>query len=176
MTKKIFIAFIALVMLPAYIVAQDTLQKPFRFGYFSYEQVMKSIDYYAIARHGVDELRAQYAAEAKRSEEDFNTKYESFIEEQAGLAPNIRKKRQAELMDLMDRNTNFKKEAERLIKEAERSANDSLCTIIDAAAREIGAERGYAFIINTDNHNLPFVNPAQGEDISAALEAKLSKQ
>ena len=49
MTKKIFIAFIALVMLPACIVAQDTLQKPLRFGYFSYEQVMKSIDYYAIA-------------------------------------------------------------------------------------------------------------------------------
>ena len=75
----------------------------------------------------------------------------------------------------MEKNSNFKKEAERLISEAERSANDSLRTIINAAVREIGTERGYAFILNTDNNSLPFVNPANGEDITAALEAKLSK-
>lgn len=175
MAKKIFIALIVLALFPLTIIAQSDGQKPLRFGYFSYGQVMKSVGYYSIARHGVDELRAQYAAEAKRSEEDFNKKYEAFIEEQAGLAANIRKKRQAELMDLMEKNTNFKTEAERLIKDAERSANDSLCTIINAAVREIGTERGYAFILNTDNNNLPFVNPANGEDITSALEAKLSK-
>lgn len=176
MAKKIFLALLAFALFPLAILAQDTVQKPLRFGYFSYAQVVKSVDYYSIAHHGVDELRAQYAAEAKRSEDDFNKKYEAFIEEQSDLASNIRKKRQAELMDLMEKNSNFKKEAERLISEAERSANDSLRTIINAAVREIGTERGYAFILNTDNNSLPFVNPANGEDITAALEAKLSKK
>ena len=72
------------------------------------------MDGYSIVRHNIDQLRNQYTAEAKRSEEDFNTKYEAFLDEQAGLASNIRKKRQAEIMDLMEKNIAFKKEAEKL--------------------------------------------------------------
>lgn len=173
--KKLILAILLLAVMPFAMNAQTTGQ-PMKFGYFSYNKVLKSMDDYAIAKHGVDELRAQYAAEAKRSEDDFNTKYEAFIEEQAGLATNIRKKRQAELMDLMEKNANFKKEAQRLISDAEKSATDSLCRRIDAAAREIGSERGYAFILNIDNHNLPYVNPAQGEDITSALIARFTKK
>ena len=79
-------------------------------------------------------------------------------------------------MDLMDKNTTFKAEAEKLIASAERSATDSLCTLIDAAAREVGAERGYSFILNTDKHALPFVNPQYCTDVTAAIEEKLSKK
>jgi len=35
--------------------------------------------------------------------------------------------------------------------------------------REMGKESGYAFILNSDNNNLPFVNTAIGEDITDAL-------
>lgn len=175
-TGKLLLSMMMLFGLVLTASAQDVQPKQIHFGYFSYSKVLKSMDGYIIARHGIDELRRQYDAEAKRSEDDFNTKYEAFLEEQEGLASNIRKKRQAELMELMEKNQSFKKEAERLIREAEKSSNDSLCRLIDSSVHAIGVERGYAFIINTDNHSLPFVNNAVGEDISAMLEQRLSKK
>lgn len=174
MAKKLFLAILLFVLLPFSVCAQET--QPLRFGYFSYNKVLKSMDDYAIAKHGVDDLRAQYAAEAKRSEDDFNTKYEAFLEEQAGLAANIRQKRQAELMDLMEKNQNFKTEAERLIKDAEQSSLDSLYRRINAAVRAVGQEHGYMFIINTDNHGLPYANSSYGEDVTAAIQEKLIRK
>jgi outer membrane protein len=33
----------------------------------------------------------------------------------------------------------------------------------------VGAERGYAFIINTDQNACPFISPQQGEDVTQAV-------
>ena len=173
--KKLFLALLLAVLLPSAICAQ-TVPAPARYGYFSYKKVFKAMDGYSIVRHNIDQLRNQYTAEAKRSEEDFNTKYEAFLDEQAGLASNIRKKRQAEIMDLMEKNSAFKKEAEKLISDAENSATDSLCRLIDNAAREVGQEHGLAFVFNTDNHSVPFVNPQYCDDITTAIEEKLAKK
>ena len=41
------------------------------------------------------------------------------------------------------------------------------------AAMTLGKEKGYAFIINTDNNTLPFVNELVGEDISVPLKERL---
>lgn len=176
MSKKLFLALLLLLALPYAASAQDSARTSLRFGYFSYTKVLKSMSGYIIARHNADELRNQYKAEAKRSEDDFNSKYEAFLDEQANLASNIRMKRQAELLDLMEKNSAFKAEAEKLITDAEKKATDSLCHIIDIAAKEVGAEHGLAFILNTDEHSLPFVNPLMCEDVTAAIEEKLPKK
>jgi outer membrane protein len=171
--KNHFLALLLCALFPLFVHAQDTTGQV-KFGYFSYEAVMKAMPAYASAQRNVNDLRAQYDAEAKRSENDFNAKYEAFLEEQGGLAENIRQKRQAEIMDLMEKNTAFKAGAERIIADAERKAKDSLTTTIDAAARAVGSELGLAFIINTDNHSLPFVNSQMGIDVTEAINEKLS--
>lgn len=175
----------AAIILPAAACAQslkaEQPQQPYnepvaqtiKFGYFSYDKVLKSMGDYIIAEHNIKQLRAQYADEAKRSEDDFNSKYEAFLDEQGNLATSIRNKRQAELLELMQKNMTFKTEAEKLIKDAETNALDSVCRKLDAVIAEVGTERKLAFIVNTDNHNLPFVNPVFGEDITSAIEEKL---
>lgn len=168
MIRKQIFTLIALLTLPLALSAQT-----FKFGYYSYDKVVKSMSDYIIAQHNLSELRAQYDAEAKRSEDDFNSKYEAFLDEQSNLSQNIRKKRQAELLELVSKNTAFKEEAGKLIHDAEQHAMDSIATKVDAAAREIGRERGYAFIINTDNHNLPYADPQMGESITAILQERL---
>ena len=42
--------------------------------------------------------------------------------------------------------------------------------------KTIGQQRGYAFILNTDGHALPYINPEQGEDVSAAVAEALNSQ
>ena len=154
---------------PAAIVAQSAL----RFGYFSFEQVFHTMPGYAIAKHNMDELRAKYDEETKRVETEFNTKYEEFLDGQRSYAKTILEKRQAELRELMEKNIAFKAEANRLLKQAEDEAFAPLKAKVNEEAQKMGKEKGFAFILNTDNNAAPYLNAEMGEDITAALEEKL---
>lgn len=180
MNRLYIIFFSLLVSLSA--VAQETLeaqttQNPqqstpyaFQFGYFSFDEVFRSSGEYAIAQRSLSDLRAKYAAEQKRAEDEFNKKYEEFLDEQSSFAPNIREKRQAELEEIMKKNMAFRQESERLLKEAEASALNPLRERITSAAQRIGTESGYAFILNTDNNAVPFISINYGVDITAQLK------
>ena len=109
----------------------------------------------------------------KRSADDFNNRYEDFLDVQHKLEPSILRKRQAELEELMDRNIAFRKETDRLLKKAEADIYAPVRKKLDNTVREMGKESGYAFILNSDNNNLPFVNTAIGEDITDALISAL---
>ena len=154
---------------PAAIVAQPAL----RFGYFSFEQVFHTMPGYAIAKHNMDELRTKYDEETKRVENEFNSKYEEFLDGQRSYAKTILEKRQAELRELMEKNIAFKAEANRLLKQAEDEAFAPLKAKVNEEAQKIGKEKGFAFILNTDNNAAPYLNAEMGEDITAALEEKL---
>ncbi len=128
---------------------------------------------YSIAMKHIDDLKKQYDAEMKRVEEEFNKKYEEFLDGQKDFAPSIREKRQAELQEMMEKNIAFKQEARRLIRQAEEEAMAPLKEQLSSVLNALGKEKGYAFIINTDNNALPFVNELMGEDISVPLKERL---
>lgn len=79
------------------------------------------------------------------------------------------KKRQYELQELLNNSVSFKKEAARLIKKAEADMYAPLKKRLNEILRQIGRERGYAFILNTDNDAVPYIDTASGEDISALV-------
>ena len=93
-----------------------------RMGYFSYNAILTSMTDYQLAKRSVDDLRLKYDAEMKRSEKEFNDKYEEFLEVQRDLVPSILRKRQAELQELMEKNTAFRNDALRLLEQAETDA------------------------------------------------------
>lgn len=144
-----------------------------KFGYFSYDEVQASMDDYIIAKANVAALKDKYDAEIKRSEKDFNDKYEEFLEEQRDLAPAIYQKRQAELQDLLNRNIAFKNKAERLLKKAENDAMAPVRERLLAAVRLLGRERGYVFILNTDRDALPYMDESLGENVTDDLIERL---
>lgn len=143
------------------------------FGYFSYDEVLHAMSGYAIAQHQVEDLRKKYDDETKRVEEEFNNKYEEFLEGQRNFAPTILEKRQAELRELLEKNIAFKAEATRLLQQAEKDAYAPLKQKIDAVLEKIGIAKDFAFILNTDNNTVPFINASMGEDITALLKANL---
>lgn len=146
---------------------------PLRFGYFSFEQVFHTMPGYAIAKHNMDELRAKYDEETKRVETEFNTKYEEFLDGQRSYAKTILEKRQAELREMMEKNIAFKAESQRLLKQAEAEAYAPLHAQIKEALAHIGEEKGFAFVLNTDNNAVPYINGAMGEDVTELLLEKL---
>lgn len=139
------------------------------FGYLSCDSVLHALPGYAIAQHNLAELRKQHDDEMKRVEDEFNQKYEIFLEQQGSLAPSIRQKRQAELQELMEKNIAFKKEAAKLLNNAEVEALAPLKKNIQAAITRIGQQRHLAFVINTDANALPYLDTTLAVDITAEV-------
>ena len=68
-----------------------------RYGYLSYQEALKSMPQYAMVQKKMENLRSQYQAETLRVEEEFNRKYEEFLEGQREFPKTILQKRQTEL-------------------------------------------------------------------------------
>lgn len=125
---------------------------------------------YSIAERNLAQLQNQFEEEMKRAEEEFNKKYEEFLEGMQTFAAPIRQKRQAELQEIMEKNLSFKQEAQRLLEAARRDAYLPLKEKLTTAVKTLGAERGYALILNTDNDACPYLDPATSEDVTPLLK------
>lgn len=165
--KKTLLIFSFVLLAAVSATAQEA-----KIGYFSFKEVLMSMPAYGTAQENLDKLQKQYADELKSAENEFNEKYELFLDQQATLADAIRQKRQADLQSLLDRNVQFKKEAERLLSQAEKDAMTPLKIQITAAVKELGTSGGYLMIVNTDSEACPYIDPARSEDITAALIQK----
>ena len=66
------------------VVANSTVvtQTAARYGYLSYQEALESMPQYAMVQKQMENLRSQYQAETLRVEEEFNRKYEEFLEGQ----------------------------------------------------------------------------------------------
>jgi outer membrane protein len=76
----------------------------------------------------------------------------------------------------MEKNIKFKEQSRQELEDAERQAMAPLRIRLIELLSTIGRERGYAFVYDTDTKALPFINPAQGEDISQMVNARLNEK
>ncbi|WP_161784111.1 OmpH family outer membrane protein, partial [Cellulomonas carbonis] len=84
------------------------------------------------------QLSEKYAAEQKRAEDEFNRKYEEFLDTQRDMPQTILQKRQSELQELLDRNITFKKESQALLEQAKAKAEAPLRKRIAEAMGRVG--------------------------------------
>ena len=145
----------------------------FRFGFLSYETALQSMPDYAKAQQKIEDMKAQYLAETKRVEDEFNHKYEEFLEGQRDFPKSILQKRQSELQELMERNIQFKEQSRQELAQMEKETMAPLRIRLIELLGKIGRERGYAFIVDTDQKAMPFINPAMGEDINQTVQDAL---
>ena len=172
--RRTLILICALIALNAQ--AQNDSSQVFRFGYLSYKAAIERMAEYAVVQQQMEDLRAQYQAETLRVEDEFNRKYEEFLDGQREFPRTILQKRQTELQELMEKNIKFKEQSRQELEDAERQAMEPLRIRLIELLSTIGRERGYAFVYDTDTKALPFINPAQGEDISQMVNARLNEK
>ena len=173
------ILFLLLTVVSLAVSAQDAQPKDsvaFKFGYLSYDSVMVAVPDYTELKTNMAQLREQYEAEQKRVENDFNKKYEEFLDGQASFPKTILQKRQSELQEMLDRHIEFKKQSQKMLSEAEANMMEVIKTTINMAVNIIAQERGYAFVLNTDKEAVTFINPALGEDITEAVKQLLNEE
>ena len=171
------VLFLLLTVVSLAVSAQDTKDSvAIKFGYLSYDSVMVAMPEYAEFKTNMTQLREQYEAEQKRVENDFNKKYEEFLDGQATFPKTILQKRQSELQEMLDRNIDFKKQSLKMLNDVEANLMNTIKTTINTAVSIVAQERGFAFVLNTDKEAVPFINPAQGEDITEAVKKLLTEK
>ena len=148
-------------------------ENTFRFGYLSYEGAIQSMPDYAIVQKKMKTLQEQFQAETLRVEDEFNRKYEDFLEGQRDFPRTILQKRQTELQELMEKNIQFKEQGRQELADAEREALAPLRIRLIELLSTIGREKGFAFIYDTDTKALPFLNIDFGEDINQLVQDAL---
>ena len=148
----------------------------FRYGFVNADSVLHAMPDYAMAHRSLTARRQKYDREMKRSEDDFNIKYESFLDQQRDLVPSILHKRQAELQDMMEKNIAFKAEARRLLAQAEADAMAPLREQINELLQQVAKDMQPAFVLNTGSDACPYVNPAMSVDITDTLIDLLKKR
>ena len=149
--------------------AAHVVREYIRFGYFSYTDLLRNSPGYDIAQKKIADLRKVYEKELKRNEEQFSKQFAEYVEGQQTFPENILLKRQKELQQLMEQSMHFKQEAKQLLQASEEEVMAPLYKKLDDAIYKVGMERGYAYILNTDNKAYPFINGDQGEDVSAYI-------
>ena len=168
--KKMVGALLLLVLVTA-VRSQET--QSIKFGFLSYNEIFQTMPEFADAQKKMAELKAKYDQEAQRSETEFQRKYAEFLQGQKDFPENILLKRQYELQDLMTQSIKFKEEAQMLLVQAEKDLQAELLLRLNEVIRQVGAERGYAFIINIDGNACPFINTMVGEDATNFVKEKL---
>ena len=183
--KKLFICIVCLMGSLAPVLAQeegpaDTVAvdsaaaaPAIKFGYLSYDLALRQMPQYAAARQKVAELRLSYDKEAKRVEDEFNKKYEAFLEGQKDFPRTILLKRQTELKEYMQRNISFKEEMQRELKKTESEAMAPLKEALRGVLETLVSERGYAFILNTDGNAFPAISQLMGDDVNDVVQEML---
>ena len=168
--KRLVFAFIfALSLVPLTSSAQL-----FKFGYLSYNEVLRSMPEFAAAQNAMKELKAKYDAETKHNEEQFNKMFADFLQGQKDFPLNIMLKRQKELQEAMEKGVSFRQEVKDLLTAAEKEMKMPIMNKLDSAIVAVGNTKGYEYILNTDEKSFPFIHKGCGEDVTSLVKEKLA--
>ena len=155
----------------------ETLQAvapTFKFGYLSYNEIVYAMPEYAQALKSLEELKKNYDLEMERAEQEFSKKFTEYIDGQKSFPENIMLKRQKELQLLMEQSLNFKKEVEELLTKAEAELIAPIHNTVKEAINEVGKERKYAYVLNTDANAYPYISSnGEAEDCTDAVLTQL---
>ena len=130
------------------------------FGYLSYDSVIVAMPQYAIVQARLRELREAYDKEVSRVEEEFNQKYEAFLDGQRDFPRTI---------------LEFKQQGRRDLQQAEADAMAPLHEKLRQVIATVARNRGLALVVNTDSNACPFIEPSSSINIQEETIALLKE-
>lgn len=166
-------------VLPSDTVATDTVetqQPPVTIGYLSYDSALVAMPGYAIVEAQMKELRQAYEAELKRVEDEFNKKYEDFLDEQRDFPRTILLKRQTELQEMLQRNVAFKQQGLRSLAKARTDALAPLREKLNAVIAQVAREKELKVVLNTDSNACPFIDQQISIDLQQTVTEQLNAE
>jgi outer membrane protein len=119
--------------------------------------ILRQMPQYKAIQNNMIALREQYEAEAKKSEKDFQRKFEEFMQGQKDFPKTILEKRQNELESMLETNAAFRIKVQALLAEAEKSMIADVKAELADAIEIAAQERGVSIVFDLDNGSVPYV-------------------
>ncbi len=138
-------------------------------GKVSTGTILPRMPQYIAMQESLKSLKEQYEAEAKKSESDFQRKFEEFMQGQKDFPKTILEKRQNELQMMLETNVEFRIKAQKLLAEAERSMLADVKAELAEAIAAVAQENGIGIVFDMDGDSVPYVMPNLALDITEAV-------
>ncbi len=131
--------------------------------------ILPRMPQYIAMQESLKSLKEQYEAEAKKSESDFQRKFEEFMQGQKDFPKTILEKRQNELQIMLETNAEFRIKAQKLLAEAERTMLADVKAEMAEAIAVVAQENGIGLVFDLDGGGVPYVAPGIATDITNAV-------
>jgi outer membrane protein len=128
-----------------------------KIAYVNYLEIFPSMPEYELMLDSLEAEKANFLEEIKADQEEFNKKYEEFVEKQTTLTDNLKEKRMAELQDMRARAENFQVQAQTKLDELQRNLFGAITEKIDAALKEVSEQNNFSYVI--DAASLRYFSP-----------------
>ena len=170
MMRRLFIFLFTIAALTA--SAQTDAAQAFRFGYLSYEAALQSMQEYALVQQKMKTLQEQYQAETLRVEDEFNRKYEDFLDGQRDFPRTILQKRQSELQEMYQKIQQSYQDNQQALQKASQEKMQAITAKVLDAIKAVG-QAGEFVMINEINAGIPYISTTLSTDVTAQVKTKL---
>ncbi|MDR1372636.1 MAG: OmpH family outer membrane protein [Dysgonamonadaceae bacterium] len=163
MTVKKLVLF-AFLLVPALGFSQEKI------AYVSYEEIIPLMPEYEALQDSLENENANYAEQLKTDQDEYEKKYAEFVEKQATLAENIKKRRQEDLEDLRKRIFLFQQQAQQSLQTLQQTLLAPIIAKVDKALEDISVQNGFTYVIRAEA--LQYSSP-KSINATPLLKAKL---
>lgn len=165
MLKKIAI-ITAMFALPLGAMAQS------KFAHMNSQEVITVMPEFTKAQADLDAMSKQYQDEMKRTEDEFNKKYQEFLAQADSLPQNIAERRQKELQDMAQRQQQFQQDAYQAMQKAQQDAMAPIYKKLDDAIQAVGKAEGVVYVFDLARTSIPYIG-TESIDVTAKVKAHL---
>lgn len=129
--------------------------------------ILQNMPQYKAMQASMQALREQYETEARKSEEDFQRKFEEFLQGKDEFPKTILEKRQNELQSILEDNANFRIKVQELLAEAEKSLMADVRAEMNDAIAVVAQDKGVSIVFDLDNGSVPYILSGLAVDLTA---------
>lgn len=142
-------------------------------GQINSNLILPRMPQYLAMQESLKALKAQYEAEAKKSENDFQRKFEEFMQGQKDFPKTILDKRQNELQIMLETNAEFRIKAQQLLAEAESSMLADVKAELQEAVAIVAQQKGVSIVYDLDDGSVPYIVQGLAADLTVAVMHQL---
>lgn len=143
-----------------------------KFGHVNTQEIIQAMPEYTKAKGEIDALQAQYEADLKSMQDEFQKKGEAFDKEQATLPENIKTRRQQELQDMYTKIQQSFQDNQQALQKASQDKMQDITSKVLEAIKAVGQAGGYVYIMEM-GAGIPYISTTLSTDVTAQVKAKL---
>lgn len=170
--KRIFVLFISLLLFVN--IQSLQAQVKLRFGHINSTSLMEVMPGRDTAQKVLQDFAKSLDEQLTLMNNEFQTKYQDYITNEATFLEPIKQMKQKELLDLQTRIDEFKSQAQELLSKKEAELVQPLIDKAKKAIDEVAVEKGYNYIFDTGTGALIYYQDS--DDILPFVKAKLGIQ